>query len=240
MLFKKPFIVLLLTLISGLIMAQDFSIGLRDGITFSSISGRYDFKNLESTKIEKATGHCFGLIFNYQISKSFILQTEINIEEKGFEFEAMLIGAGLKGNYRLKYITIPLIVNFEIGKKVKFYGYIGTYFGILLKSSNYTSFSTLFTSGIIAYDLSYDPSHEFNDFEFGGLVGLGTKIPLGDKVKFIIDVRYNAGLTKAAKNTDYDYDSNNYTEETPNNFQNVYNRSFTFSLGILYQLERKK
>jgi len=86
--------------------------------------------------------------------------------------------------------------------------------------------------------MSYDPTDIFNKNDFGGLVGLGIKIPLCEKVKFIIDTRYNFGLTKAAKNTDFDYDHNLWTLTTPDNFQDVYNRSLSISLGILYKLNQ--
>ena len=85
----------------------------------------------------------------------------------------------------------------------------------------------------MVYDLSYNPSNIFNKFEFGGLVGLGTKIPMCDKVNLLIETRYNFGLTKAAEN-------NEVTEHNPDIFQNVYNRSITLSLGITYNLNRKK
>ncbi|HZX63535.1 MAG TPA: hypothetical protein VFE66_10015 [Bacteroidales bacterium] len=88
--------------------------------------------------------------------------------------------------------------------------------------------------------MSYDPTDIFNKYEFGGLIGLGIKIPLCEKVKLIIDSRYNFGLTKAAKNTDFAYNANQWTKDTPDNFQNVYNRSLTISLGILYRLNKSK
>ncbi len=138
----------------------------------------------------------------------------------------------------INYITLPLITNFEIGKKVKYYGYTGIYIGFLVKAENYTSLISNSSSDLIIYDLSYDPTEVFNKKEFGGLVGVGIKIPLCEKVEFIIDSRYNFGLTKAAKNTDFDYNSNQWTKDTPDNFQNVYNRSFSISLGILYKLNK--
>lgn len=236
----KYLIIVIIILSSNFIIAQNLSIGLRDGVSWSSITGRYSFKNFESTNIEKSLGHSFGLILNYQLSKSIILQTEINYEMKGFDFGQSLMGGGLKGNYSLNYLTVPIIAHFEIGKNVKYYGYTGVYFGFLIKAENYTSLTSLTTPGIVVYDLSYDPTNVFNKYEFGGLVGLGVKFPLCEKVYLFIDTRYNFGLTKAAKNTDFDYEPNHWYPESPDNFQNVYNRSLSISLGILYKLNKKK
>ncbi len=236
----KCLIIVLIILSSNFLFAQNLSFGLRDGASWSSITGRFDFKNFENTDIEKSLGHSFGLIINYQLSKYFILQTEFNYEMKGFDFGESLLGGALEGNYSMSYLTIPIIAHFEIGKNVKYYGYAGVYFGFLIKAENYTSLSSTSSSNLIVYDLSYDPTNIFNKSEFGGLVGLGIKFPLCEKVCLFIDTRYNFGLTKAAKNTDFDYESNYWSAETPDNFQNVYNRSLSISLGILYKLNKKK
>lgn len=236
---RKVNLFLLIVLLPLVLSSQQFSVGVKDGLTISGIKGRYDFKNFEKTNIEKSLGHSFGLIINYQLSKYIILQTEFNYEMKGFDFGQSLIGAGLQGNYSMSYLTIPIIAHFEIGKNVKYYGYTGVYFGFLIKAENYTSFSTLSSSTIIVYDLSYDPTNVFNKNEIGGLVGLGIKFPLCEKVYFFIDTRYNFGLTKAAKNTDFDYESNHWYPDSPDNFQNVYNRSLSISLGILFKLKNK-
>ncbi len=239
---KKYLIIALIILSSNFIFAQDFSIGLKDGVSWSSISGRFDYKNFTQTQIKNRVGHSFGLMLNYKTNSFITLQMEINYENKGFDFHSnvMMDGFSYLGNFNINYITTPIITNFEIGKKVKYYGYAGIYMSLLIKAENYTSTSVIYYPDLIVSDKSYDPTNEFNKYEFGGLLGVGIKIPLCEKVEFVIDTRYNIGLTKAAKDTDFDYDPNFYTEETPNNFQNVYNRSFSISFGFLYKLNNKK
>ena len=238
---KKYLIIVLIILSSSFLIAQDFSIGLKDGISWSSISGRFDFKNFNKTQINNRVGHSFGLLLNYRKTRFFTLQMEINYNNKGFDFtnDIWIDGVAYSGSFNVNYIFVPLITNFEIGKRVKYYGYTGIYIGFIVKAENYTSFISTSSSDLIIYDLSYDPTEVFNKQEFGGLVGVGIKIPICEKVEFIIDSRYNFGLTKAAKNTDFDYDSNQWTKDTPDNFQNVYNRSFSISLGILYKFNKK-
>jgi len=237
---KRYLVIVLIFLSSDFLYAQDFSIGLKDGISSTGITGRFDFRNFDQTQIKNRIDHSFGLLLNYRTTSYFTLQMEINYENKGFEFpDNILFGGGYDGYYHINYITIPLITNFEIGKRVKYYGYTGIYIGFLVKAENYTLFISTSSPDLIKYDLSYDPTEVFNKKEFGGLVGVGIKIPLCEKVEFIIDSRYNFGLTKAAKNTNFDYDSNQWTKDTPDNFQNVYNRSFSISLGILYKLNKK-
>lgn len=228
-------IIALIILTSNTLFAQDFSIGLKDGISWSGITGRFDFKNFNQTQIQNRIDHSFGLMLNYKTTRFLTLQIEINYENKGFAFQndIWLDGVAYSGHFNINYIIVPLVTNFEIGKRVKYFGYTGIYMGFLIKAENYTSLLSTSSSEFIIYDISYDPTNVFNKYEFGGLVGIGIKIPLCEKVEFIIDSRYNFGLTKAAKNTDFDYDSNQWTKDTPDNFQNVYNRSFSISLGIL-------
>ena len=226
---KSLFAILLLFLIQS-IYTQDFSIGIRDGINWSSIKG--EFRD-ENTDIKYLTGHNIGILFNYQLNSIISLQTEINFEQRGFKYQEIYAGGGRKGDYQTSYVTIPIIVQYVVGNKVKYYGLTGLYFGILAKVENYTSLSSTSSPVLMVYDLSYNPSNIFNKFEFGGLVGLGTKITMCDKVNLLIETRYNFGLTKAAEN-------NEVTEHNPDIFQNVYNRSITLSLGITYNLNRKK
>jgi len=240
---KKIFFTTLLFLILSVVLfSQDFSIGIKDGITWSSIKGRYDLKNFENTQIEKVNGHSFGLIFNYRFSNHFLFQTEINLEVKGFDFKSdiWIDGIAYSGNYNINYLTIPFTMHYELGRSVKYYSYAGIYWDLLTKVENQTRFSSTSQLYIVRYDYSYDPTDEFNKNELGFILGLGLKVPLCEQVKFIIDARYNRGLTKAAKNTDYNYNPNQWKFETPNNFQDVYNRSLTISLGILYKIKKKK
>jgi len=235
---KKYLIITLFILSSNFLFAQYFSIGLRDGISWSGING-YDFERFQ---IKDRTGQSFGLLLNYRTLSFLILQAEINYEEKGFDFQTdpLLCGGGSSGNFRLKYLTIPFTSHFEIGNKVMYYGYAGVYVAIRLKAENSTSVVSNYSPDLVIYDMSYDPTDIFNKHEFGGLVGIGIKIPLCEKVKFIIDSRYSLGLTKASKNKNYDYNPLRWSTEFPDDPKNVYNRSLTISLGILYQLNHKK
>jgi len=80
---KNLFTILLLFLIQS-IYTQDFSIGIRDGINWSSIKG--EFRD-ENTDIKYLTGHNIGILFNYQLNSLISLQTEINFEQRGFKYQ---------------------------------------------------------------------------------------------------------------------------------------------------------
>jgi len=237
---KKYLLTSLIIISSGVLSAQSFSIGIRDGLAVTGIKGRFDFKNFESTQTGNRINHSLGVSVNLSLSGILFLQADILYDIKGIDFQndEDLLGVAYRGFFHMDYITVPLTINIELGRNVKYYGYAGIYMGFLLDAKNTTTFSSTSSPEPAIYDMSYDPTGIFNKKELGGLTGLGLKIPLCEEVNMIIDLRYNFGLTKAAKNTDYDFDSNYWTYGTPDNFHNVYNRSFVFSIGFLYKFKK--
>ena len=236
---KVSFFFILLLIFCNSLFAQKFSVGIKDGINWSNIKGRCDFIYFENTQIKKEVGQNFGLIINYRINNFLFLQSEFNYEEKGFEFKNVLIGGGYSGNYELKYLTVPLIANFEFGRSVRYFSYTGFYFSILISADNQTIGTSTSTPELVKYDHSYDAKDQFNKNEIGAVIGLGIKIPLCDKVKLMIGGRYNFGLSKSAKNTEHGYNPQQWTSETLNNFQNIYNRSLSVNFGIIYNFKKQ-
>ncbi|MBA7690105.1 hypothetical protein ES703_98629 [subsurface metagenome] len=174
-------------------------------------------------------------MLNYQITNFFSIQSELYHSEKGFEFNLYTDkdgGPGVFGNYRMNYITIPFLANFEIGKSFKFYGYGGLYMSFLNSVKNQTTVTSTASSDFPHYDFSYDPTSEFYSSEKGALFGLGVRIPLCNKVRLFVDTRYETGLTKASRDdTEYgDY----YVIGA---FKDVYNRSISVNWGILYRFK---
>ena len=113
---------------STVLFAQNLSIGFKDGISWTGIhfnmveasSFRYDSRN---------DGRNSGVLINYRINNYFSIQTELNLLGKGFVLRSYLsTGGGFYADYNLNYISVPLSVSYELGKKLKYYGYAGLYF----------------------------------------------------------------------------------------------------------------
>jgi hypothetical protein len=224
---KKIFYLLtVFFLTTNFVVAQEFSIGIRDGISWSWINGSFNSGNPD---IKCRIGHVPGFMINMRAAAFLTLQMEINYEEKGFSYTNIMDGGGFRGSYDFNYISIPFLANFEIGNKIRYFGYAGLSAGFLVKAKNYSSASSTSSPDPVIYDRSYDPTEYVNKYEFGGLVGLGIRIPLCEKVKMNIDSRFNFGLTRAAQNREGD-------TFPPDDFQDVYNRSVVVSLGILYRV----
>lgn len=221
---------------STVLFAQNLSIGFKDGISWTGIhfnmveasSFRYDSRN---------DGRNSGVLINYRINNYFSIQTELNLLGKGFVLRSYLsTGGGFYADYNLNYISVPLSVSYELGKKLKYYGYAGLYFNYLNSATNnITITSTADPTGPSRFDESYDPTDDFNKKEMGFAVGAGLKIPLCNNVKFFIDGRYESGLTRAVKK-DLEIEAYRYTSM----IKDVYNKAFLISWGILYMIPEKE
>ena len=231
------FIIILSFFVNSLI-AQNVSIGIKDGLSWSTINGSYYFHDRKVAEISKIKGRNFGILINFPINKFVSLQTELNYKKKGFEFNSNnsnMCGPGYSGNYNLTYLVTPLLINYELGKSIKYYGYVGASFGFLLKADNQATFvSSVYPP--LRYDYNDNVMNKFNNSEIGAILGFGFKIPLCNNVNILLDARYDLGLTKSAINGK----SNNYlTSEVYDYFTNVYNRSFSINWGIIYNFKNK-
>lgn len=216
---------------------QSISIGAHDGISYNGISGSFDFKNFRKTETHYRFSHEFGVLVNVKLKKFFHIQIEVNYCQNGFNFNnpSGLMGVSYSGFYKFKYIELPILSLFEFGRSIKYFGFAGIDIKRLLQSENYTLYSVVLYPESKVYDLSYNPSSICNYYELSSIIGLGISFPLVKNLRLLIDSRFTFGLTRAIRNTNYNYDSNQWTIETPDNFKNVHNQSIALRLGIIYR-----
>jgi hypothetical protein len=93
-------------------------------------------------------------------------------------------------NFRLDYITIPVMANWHFGRSKNWYLNFGGYAGFLLDASETSS-------GMNVKDA-------FNPTDFGIALGIGVKIPISKNAKFFIEDDGQAGLINIFKNSDGD------------------------------------
>ena len=235
----KTIFIILLLVVSNIAFTQRISIGIKDGINRSDIRFQYtDFNDSFYFGVNNIKGERnYGLMLNYQITNFFSIQSELYHSEKGFEFNLCtdMDGGGIFGNYKMNYITIPLLANFEIGKSFKLYGYGGLYISFLNSAKNQITVTSTASPDFPHYNHSYDPKSEFYKKESGALIGLGVKIPLCDNVRLLIDTRYETGLTKSARdNIEYGH------YHVIGTYKNIYNRLFSVNWGILYSFMKQE
>ncbi|MDZ7741568.1 MAG: porin family protein [Bacteroidota bacterium] len=223
-------------------MAQELSLGIKGGGGYSWIKGRYDFKNFKKTEINNVLFSQINFTLNYKLTKNMSLQTGLGYQVHAFDFknDPWLDGLAYCGSYKSKYLSVPLLIALGKGDGIIFHITAGFSLQIILNVDNTTALTSIFDGEVKVYDYSYDPSNEFNDFALSGILGAGMEVPFSKNFGVTLDVSYQQGITKAVKDTDYDYDPHFWTDETPNNFQNVRNCSVALNLGVVYSFSGTK
>ena len=91
-------------------------------------------------------------------------------------------------NFRLNYITIPVLATWHFGRTSNWYLHFGPYVGFLLNAKE-TNDNT-------------DVKSVFNTTDAGIALGIGVKIPISDKAKFFIEYDGQGAFTNLIKNSD--------------------------------------
>jgi len=227
---KKLFLVLLVLLFANSIKSQAVSIGIKSGANISSFHGKYYFcspvnKNDMygySDGWDIVLGKNFGILFDFGLTKKLSLQTEVLYEDKGFKYfdnSNMYDDEGHSGTIKYKYITMPLILKYKLGKKKRFNINTGIYLGKLLYAREKGR------QEIIPYfseEWDIDIKSQTHDFDFGLSLGLGYETPVYKKIDFLIEPRVNYGLTENSKT-----ENNQYK-----------NFSVSLGVGVKYNIKR--
>lgn len=210
---KTYFACILLIICTLNLSAQSkFSVGIEGG-------GGVSFK---SPNIIYSPHSCYnlGANFNYALTESFSVQTGLSYEDKRTRNE-FLISDSL-GNplydYNIvsssDYLSIPLMVRKSLGQKVKFMMSAGLNFGFLLGEEAKDLNNNMASTTAAGY---------YKTFDLGLLLGVGTIIPLSERINLNCELRNNLGLT----------DMRNDRPE--NSSKDFFNATYLL-LGLNYQL----
>lgn len=171
---------LVMSLLVGMsVYAQDFHYGINAGTNFAVQSDIADYYNNENIR----TGLHVGIFGNMPLSKSFLLQTEINYDQKGEKLDNVVS--------KYDYITVPVLVKYSLGKSdktaLKFNINAGPYAGFLVNAETEVE------------DVITDMKDDSEKVEFGGILGFGMKYPVANN-SLTFDLRMGLGFTDFDKN----------------------------------------
>jgi opacity protein-like surface antigen len=124
-----------------------------------------------------------GVTGDYYFTDHWSLKAKLLYDQKGWG-NGYLVGSDgsqITGiNFKLDYLTLPVVASFHFGRLRNFYIDFGPYLGVLLSASDNNSDPTV---------KSY-----FNNADFGFDFGIGVKFPISKKVKFFIEGEAQAGV----------------------------------------------
>ncbi|MHB8206837.1 porin family protein [Mucilaginibacter sp.] len=134
-----------------------------------------------------------GLFVDSYFSNAWSLKVEVNYDQKGWGngFIYDQNGNTVDGvNFRLNYITIPVLASWHFGYTRNWYVHFGPYIGILTGAKETTD--------------DIDVKQIFNTVDAGIDVGLGVKIPISNRSRIFFEYDGQGGLTNIFKdNGDY-------------------------------------
>ena len=173
-----------------------FELGVEASPSITFLKGSSFIENF----YDPTLGFSGGLSFQYNIGKRIALRTNIAYERKGgisrnnFYYNGNLI-QNSSINFNFDYLTLPILVRFSFGKKVKYFVNTGPYFGYLLSQ-------TFVTKGDNFNTWTNDYTSATNKFDFGVSFGTGLQYPLKEKIYLSSEIRGNLGLYNTIPNGD--------------------------------------
>jgi hypothetical protein len=138
-------------------------------------------------------GYSGGISFQYNFGKRVALRTNIAYERKGGanyggftdNYGATIGNSSL--NYIFDYLTLPVLVRFSFGNKVKYFINGGPYLGYLLSQ-------TFVIKGDNFKTVNIDNTSNYNSLDAGISLGTGLQYPIHEKLYFSSEIRGNLGL----------------------------------------------
>lgn len=133
----------------------------------------------------------FGASVDYYFSDRWSIKAKLIYDKKGWDNTSMLVDDFyVITDIDTDYITIPVMANWHFGRKRNWYLNFGPYIGFLTNAKD--------------TKLNLDLKDDFNTTDAGLAIGIGVKIPVGDKVKIFIEYDYQGGFSDVFKQNDYD------------------------------------
>jgi len=219
-------------------VASRFEIGVNGGISFNQFTKGQPHAS-------QNTGYTAGLSIHYKLYKNFSIQLEANALQQGGRLiqyidltwmglpESFQTKNVTNSSYALNSIDIPVLINYTLNLKQNWKPslYIGGSYSYTYNvTENYQKTGDLLPGeGIIStVSSSRNSTSRFNTNRANLIVGANVKLPLSNKLQFLIDMRYMNGLTPAIEKYSY-MDKIGFGTDLRTN-------SFLSKIGIIYSL----
>jgi hypothetical protein len=203
---KSLFLLISFILLSISHYAQNFAIGTKIGVTFSSlykVSQDYTFK----------PGLVTGISGQFKVSNHFFLLSELKYEQKGAKIKIEKLVTidpehpymDFIGKSKYNYLTLSILAKPHFGKKEIFYFSAGPFLGYLMNAWSEDKFIDHSNGELISEDVknltSADGINQINKFDFGLATNAGVSFSIIRNTKLFFEVIYNMSFTSINKLT---------------------------------------
>jgi len=181
-------------------------------------------------------GFSAGFTGQYNLTPKFSIRSGIGFEEKGYSIlqtfttvinpqtGSLETDGTINGYSPMDYLILPVFAKYRFGKsRIKFFAEGGPYLGYLINAEQTISYKPSTGS---AYISRSNETQHYNRFEGGAGLGMGADRQITNRLKILIELRYNLGLTDIVP------------PSTAPGFTGIYNESVCLTLGLMYQLSQ--
>lgn len=214
MMNKKIFLIIGLCLVTLFLIAEaDMRYGVKAGLNIANVSGDNDDDN------EVQFDFALGGFLEFQVNPNVSIQPELLYTRKGSYYEESLtyvedgysIREEIESTLNLDYIQIPVLVKYKPANNFNLFA--GPALGLLMTAEGEDDLKATIDGVTISDSDTYDIKDQCNTTEIALVFGGEYNYQ-----QFVIDVRYDLGLTNI-------YDSDDFE---------IFNRVFTLSLGYKF------
>ena len=132
------------------------------------------------------SGFNLGVSADYYFSDAWSIKGKLIYDQKGWNNGYFDDGSGsITTDYKLNYLTIPVLANWHFGRTRNWYLNFGPYVGVLLSASETAT--------------GMDLKDVFNTTDVGFDLGIGVKFPISDRAKLFIELNGQGGGTDLIK-----------------------------------------
>ena len=188
---KLTFAIALLTCSAGAATAQTgkIELGAQGGASVVSLWG-----NDILAKSKATAGFSGGLFVQYNLLDYLAIRVDPGFERKGSLMN--LQGIDQNGNSvgqvryytNLDYLTLPVLVRFSFGDKIRFFANAGPYAAYLASASQVTR-------GDKTFEKHQGNMDNFRRYDFGITSGAGITATVFEKIALSLEIRNSLGLT---------------------------------------------
>ena len=157
------------------------------GVNISRVS------NIDNGTTDSRTSFNIAASGEYYFSDRWGVKTKLIYDSKGwsngFVYD-MDNGVNTITDFKLNYITIPVMANWHFGSTRKWYLNFGPYVGFLASAKD--------------SKLGRDFKSAFNTTDYGLAYGIGYKFLINEKIKMFVEYEIESGFTDIFKDSFYD------------------------------------
>jgi hypothetical protein len=175
------FFILLISLSSTILSAQDTKVGVKAGVNYTTITGD------DANNVDAQWQYHGGLFVHINLTENLIFQPEALYSRQGADLNE-------GGELDLSYLNVPLLIKFKFAER--FGVYAGPQFGVIMKAQ------TIYDDPN-GKEITADSEDQFSTFDIGGAFGFEVDLPFNLKT----GARYVVSFPSIGEDYQADFDA---------------------------------